>query len=87
MWEVATNREVMVYRSLAPISIVAWSPEGRRFAFASGDKTVQVWDTLTNRRLFIFQHPASVRAMAWSPDGKSIASGGDDAAIQVWIAP
>ena len=80
------DREVLAYRYSAPVYAVAWSPDGKRFAFASEDKTVQVWDTLTNRKLFTFQHTAPVRVMAWSPDGKYIASGGDDVTIQLWIA-
>jgi WD40 repeat protein len=87
LWETATYREVILYRYIAPVSVVAWSPDGRRFAFASGDNIVQVWDTITNRRLFIFEHTAPVYVMAWSPDGQYIASGGADAAIQVWVAP
>jgi eukaryotic-like serine/threonine-protein kinase len=86
MWNTVTGREVVAYRHAAPIYVVAWSPDGKRFAFASDDKTVQVWDTLTNLRLFSFQHTAPVRVMGWSPDGKYIASGGDDKTIQVWVA-
>lgn len=87
MWDTTTNREVLSYRYSAPISIVAWSPDGRRFAYASDEKTVEVWDTMTNRKLMTFSHPAPPRVMAWSPDGKYIASGGGDTTIQVWVAP
>src|SRR5205085_448791 len=87
MWDTATDREVVTYRHAAPVYAVAWSPDGKRFAFATDDKMVQVWDTMTNRKLFTFQHTAPVRVMAWSPDGRYIASGGDDKTIQVWVAP
>jgi serine/threonine protein kinase len=87
MWDTTTDREVLNYRYTAPLTVVAWSPDGTRFAYASEDKTVQVWDTRTNLKLLTFPHTAPVRVMAWSPDGKYIASGGDDAMIQVWIAP
>ena len=86
MWDTTLDREVLTYRYSAPVCVVAWSPDGKCFAFASEDKTVQVWDTMTNRKLFTFQHATPVRVMAWSPDGKYIASGGDDAMIQVWVA-
>ena len=87
MWDTTIDREVLSYRHSAPVSIVAWSPDGRRFAYASDDKTVQVWDTTTNLKLLTFSHTAPVRVMAWSPDGKYIASGGGDSMILVWIAP
>jgi len=50
----------------APISIVAWSPDGRRFAYASDNKTIEVWDTMTNLKLVTFSHTAPPRVMAWS---------------------
>jgi serine/threonine protein kinase len=87
MWDTTTDREVLHYRHAAPLTVVAWSPDGKRFAYASDDKTVEVWDTITNLKLLTFSHTAPVRVMAWSPDGKYIASGGDDAMIQVWVAP
>jgi serine/threonine protein kinase len=86
MWDIATGREVMAYRHSAPVYVVAWSPDGKRFAFASDDKMIQVWDTTSNLKLFTFQHAAAVRVMAWSPDGKYIASG-DGSTIQIWCAP
>jgi serine/threonine protein kinase len=85
MWDVITNSQVLAYRYTASVSNLAWSPDGRQFAFASADKIIQVWNTLTNRRQFVFQQAAQVRVMAWSPDGKYIASGGDDAIVQVWV--
>jgi eukaryotic-like serine/threonine-protein kinase len=76
----------VAYRHIAPVNVVAWSPTGKRFTFASDDKTVQVWDTMSNLMLLTFQHTASVHAMAWSPDGKYIASS-DGTTIQIWVAP
>ncbi len=87
MWDTTMEREVLSYRYAAPISVVAWSPDGTRFAYASANHTIEVWDTRTNLKLFTFSHPAPLRAMAWSPNGKYIASGGDDSTIQVWVAP
>lgn len=87
MWDTVTDREVLSYRYQAPISVVAWSPDGRRFAYASENKMLEVWDTSTNMKLFTFSHTAPTRVMAWSPDGKYIASGGGDATIQVRVAP
>ena len=84
MWDTANGREVVAYHHVAPVHVVAWSPNGKRFAFASDDKTVQVWDTISNLKLLTFQHSASVHAMAWSPDGKYIASS-DGTTIQIWV--
>jgi WD40 repeat protein len=86
MWDIVTGREVVAYRHSAPVYVVAWSPDGKRFAFATDDKMVQVWDTTSNLKLFAFQHAAAVRVLAWSPDGKYIASS-DGTTIQIWCAP
>lgn len=87
MWDTTANREVLSYRYAAPISVVAWSPDGRRFAYASQNHMIEIWDTRTNSKLLTFSHRAPLHAMAWSPDGKYIASGGEDRIIQVWVAP
>lgn len=86
VWDSATGREVVEYRHSAAVYTMAWSPNGRRFAFATEDMMVHVWDTLSNLKLFTFQHMAPVHVMAWSPDGKYIASSGSTA-IDVWVAP
>lgn len=87
MWDTTSNREVLSYRYPAPIGVVAWSPDGRRFAYGSDNKTVEVWDTRTNFKLLTFSHTAPLRVLAWSPNGKYIASGGGDKLLQVWVAP
>ena len=55
---------------------VAWSPDGKRIASGSDDKTVQVWDAANGGHVFTYRgHSNLVYAVAWSPDGKRIASG------------
>jgi serine/threonine protein kinase len=87
MWDTTVEREVLSYRYPAPVGVVAWSPDGRRFAYGSDNKTVEVWDTRTNSKLWVYSHTAPVRVLAWSPNGRYIASGGGDTIIQVWVAP
>ncbi len=87
MWEVATGRQVLSYRHSAPVNLLSWSPDGRRFAHSSGDATVLVWDTLTNLKLYTFFQPATTLIMGWLPDSKYLATGGADNTVQVWVAP
>ena len=66
---------------------VAWSPDGKRIASGSGDKTVQVWDAADGGNAFTYRgHTSSVWGVVWSPHGTRIASGGEDSTVQVWDA-
>jgi WD40 repeat protein/serine/threonine protein kinase/Flp pilus assembly protein TadD len=76
----------------APLYHVAFSPDGRLIAGATGwyenDRPagkVIVWDSQTKKELFtLAEHTRLVRSVAFSPDGKLLASAGFDPAVRVW---
>lgn len=72
---------------VAPVSALAWSPDGTSIVSAGVDKTVQVWDVISGKCIHIYYgHVAPVAAVTWSPDGAHIASGSWDKTVQVWRA-
>jgi WD40 repeat protein/serine/threonine protein kinase len=65
----------------------AWSPDGKRIASGSWDRTVQVWNASDGGNVFTYTgHSGTVWSVAWSQDGKRIASGSWDRTVQVWNA-
>jgi Flp pilus assembly protein TadD len=66
---------------------IAFSPDGRRIATASFDRTIKLWDTATGREVFTLRgHTAGLLMLAFSPDGRRIVSGGIDFTARVWDA-
>jgi len=68
----------------AVVSVV-FSPDGKRFASGSVDRTIKLWDITTGQELKTFRgHTRAVNSVAFSPDGKTLASGSDDKTIKLW---
>ncbi len=63
---------------------VAFSPDGTRFAVATG-AGIWIYDAQTYREMALLTgHTGVVRAVAFSPDGKTLTSGARDATVKLW---
>lgn len=69
------------------IDSVAWSPDSRFLACATGDGTVQIFDLNKKAEVFTYagQH-GGVNQVAWLPNGQDIASVSVDHTLEVWNA-
>jgi WD40 repeat protein/tRNA A-37 threonylcarbamoyl transferase component Bud32 len=66
---------------------ITFSPDGRRIASASNDKTARVWDVATGKVLATFSgHTDMALAVAFHPSGRLVASGGRDKTVRLWDA-
>jgi WD40 repeat protein/serine/threonine protein kinase len=70
-----------------PLRSVAYSPDGKRLATASNDRTVRIWNAQTGKVLLTLSgHHDNVTQVAFSPDGRVLASASDDRTVRLWDA-
>ena len=61
------------------VGTVAFSPDGRRFATGSWDRTIRIWDANNNVCTHVFNgHSGRIRSLAFSPSGTTLASASFD---------
>ena len=71
----------------APIASLAFSPDGRRLATASWDKTAKIWDVATGQAIHTLDgHSNAIMWVVFSDDGRRLATASWDKTAKVWDA-
>lgn len=82
---VIKEHDEQVLAEQQPVQVLAYAPDGKSFAVAGRDKTVQVRDALSGElRRVLAGHSDFVNCVAISPDGTTLASGSADKTIKLW---
>jgi len=87
-WQRQTHLALKTLRGhLAPVTSVAFSPDGQRIVTGSFDQTAKIWDVASGRDLLTLKgHSAEIRSVAFSPDGQRIVTGSYDHTAKAWDA-
>jgi WD40 repeat protein len=89
IWDIARHwRRFYFTEHTNPLFAVAWSPDGRFVADASGDRSSFVWEvrgTAHGQRVAALTGDTSaVTSVAFSPDGASVLTGSADGTARLW---
>ncbi len=87
-WAQVTSgkRIVLLAQNQAPVTSVAFSPDGKRLVTGHHDESVTLWDLSSaepNKQL-LGKHRRPVTSVAFSPDGRIVASAGIDRNVMLW---
>jgi WD40 repeat protein len=86
LWDPETGKRIgQPMRHRHRVTHAVFSPDGKRIATGSWDKTARIWDAQTGQPLSpTLAHEEGVLDVAFSPDGKLLATGDAKGTVRLW---
>jgi WD40 repeat protein len=87
LWNLADGSKVRSFEHNGVIRTASFSPDGKRVATASLDRTARIWNAETGEALSApLRHDLSVVNVHFSPDGSLLATASADGQARLWNA-
>jgi len=88
VWELVSGESRLELLGHAErVNVVTFSPDGRRIATGSNDRSIKIWNAHTGQELLTLSDgDGDIVGLAFSPDGRRLASVNEDYGVTVWEA-
>jgi RNA polymerase sigma factor (sigma-70 family) len=85
LWDAQTWKRKHVMKQDKYVNTVAFSPDGKMVAGATGGRVIRIWSVEKGELIASLNgHPHGHRTVAFSADSKMVAAGGPDGRIRLW---
>lgn len=79
LWDAKTGKEVGTLKGHGDLVwSVTFSPDSKRLASGSWDKTARIWEVASGKELVKITGKQRVRSVAFGPEGKTLVTGSED---------
>ncbi len=86
-WQASMSRLRLVLPHQAPVTHLAFSPDGKTVLTSSFGTAARLWDAASGKPIGApLEHKGIVYAIAYSPDGKMVLTGSRDKTARLWDA-
>jgi WD40 repeat protein len=85
VWDWQTEEEISIGSHKNLVVSASFSPDEKKIATTSHDKTVKIWNAKNDRMGKVIQgHPLKLTGTDFHPDGKRILTSSNDGKVKIW---